>query len=77
MVTDGPFAEAKEVIGGYWIIRGASMQAALDWARRIPAGEDDIVEVRPIMGPADFPDAVVEAARESAPNVSAEMIAGR
>jgi hypothetical protein len=77
VVTDGPFAEAKEVIGGYWIIRAASKAEALDWARRIPAGEDDIVQVRPIMNAADFPEPVIEAARESAPNVTAEMTAGR
>jgi hypothetical protein len=73
LVTDGPFAEAKEVVGGYWIVRMASKEEALDWARRIPAGEDDIVEVRPLMGLADFPDAVVEAAKAAAPNVSAAM----
>lgn len=77
LVTDGPFAEAKEVVGGFWIVRMASMEEALEWARRIPAGEGDVVEVRPIMGPADFPDAVVEAARASAPNVTAQMMADR
>jgi hypothetical protein len=45
-VTDGPFAEAKELIGGYWIIDVGSREEAVEWARRIPAGEGDIVEVR-------------------------------
>src|SRR5579864_4880836 len=37
-VTDGPFAESKEVIGGYWIIRAGSLQEAIDWAKRVPGG---------------------------------------
>jgi len=73
LVTDGPFAEAKEVVGGYWIIKAASKEEALDWARRIPADEGDIVEIRQIQEMSDFTDEVVEAARASGPNVTAEM----
>src|ERR1700743_3995794 len=39
-VTDGPFAEAKEVLGGYWIIDVRSRDEAIEWARRCPAGEN-------------------------------------
>ena len=73
LVTDGPFAEAKEVIGGYWIIRAASKAEAVAWARKCPAGPGDIVEVRQIQEMDDFPDAVIEAARANAPELMAEM----
>jgi hypothetical protein len=45
-VTDGPFAEAKEVIGGYWIIQVRSREEAIEWFRRAPIANNDIVEVR-------------------------------
>lgn len=77
LVTDGPFAEAKEVIGGYWIIRCASKAEALEWASRVPAEEGDIIEVRQIHDMADFPAEVVEAARSTAPEVTAAMEQGR
>ena len=47
-VTDGPYAEAKEALGGYFILECSSMDEALDWAARIPAAEHGAVEVRPI-----------------------------
>jgi hypothetical protein len=73
VVTDGPFAEAKEVVGGYWIIQAASKDEALDWARRIPAEDGDIVEVRQIQEMADFPEEVAKAARDSAPKMMSEL----
>jgi hypothetical protein len=54
-VIDGPFAEAKEAIGGYWIIDVASRDEAIEWARRCPAGPDEIIEVRQVMEMTDFP----------------------
>jgi hypothetical protein len=47
LVTDGPFAEAKEVMGGFYVVDCASMDAALEWARRLPSLYGSI-EVRPI-----------------------------
>ena len=47
-VVDGPYAEAKEVLGGYFIFECASIDEAVDWAARIPAVEHGAVEVRPI-----------------------------
>ena len=47
-VTDGPFAEAKEVIGGYWMIEVKSMNEAVEWAKRCPAGENEVIEIRPV-----------------------------
>lgn len=57
-VTDGPFAESKEVIGGYWIIRADSREEAIEWASRCPASQDDIIEVRQVQEFADFPEDV-------------------
>lgn len=54
-VTDGPFAEAKETIGGYWIIRAASREEAIALATRCPAQDGDVIEVRQIQELSDFP----------------------
>jgi hypothetical protein len=62
-VTDGPFAEAKEVVGGYWIIQVKSKEEAIEWARRCPASNNEIIEVRQVQEFADFP-ADVQAAAE-------------
>jgi hypothetical protein len=60
-VTDGPFSEAKEVVGGYWIIDVKSREEALDWASRIPGKDTDTVEVRRLMEITDFPADVQKA----------------
>ena len=73
VVTDGPFAEAKEVVGGYWIIKVGSKDEAVEWARRVPAADGDIVEVRQIFDMSDFPAEVVDAVKENAPNVSRDL----
>ena len=49
IVTDGPFIESKEVIGGYYVIDVANLDDALDWAARIPNAHFGTVEVRPVM----------------------------
>jgi hypothetical protein len=54
-VSDGPFAEAKEVLGGYWMIQVKSKEEAVEWAKRVPASEDEIVEVRQVQEMSDFP----------------------
>jgi hypothetical protein len=59
-VTDGPFAEAKEVVGGYWLIQARSKEEALEWASRCP-GEGCRVEVRRIFEMEDFPQEVQDA----------------
>lgn len=53
-VTDGPFAEAKEVIGGYWMIQVKSREEAIEWARRAPMGPDETIEVRQVQDFDDF-----------------------
>jgi hypothetical protein len=61
-VTDGPFAEAKEVVGGYWLIQASSKEEAVEWAARCPANEGDFIEVRRVFEMEDFPEDVQEAA---------------
>ncbi len=61
-VTDGPFAEAKEVIGGYWILQVKSRDEAIAWATRCPAGENDVIEVRQVQDFEEFPEDVQAAA---------------
>jgi hypothetical protein len=61
-VTDGPFAETKEVLGGYWMIRVNSRAEAIEWAKRCPAGDNEIIEVRQVQEFEDFPADVQEAA---------------
>ncbi len=61
-VTDGPFAEAKEVLGGYWMIQVKSKEEAIEWASRCPASENEVIEVRQVQEMSDFPADVQEAA---------------
>lgn len=61
-VTDGPFAEAKEVLGGYWMIDVKSREEAIEWASRCPAGDNEIIEVRQVQEFSEFPEDVKAAA---------------
>jgi hypothetical protein len=61
-VTDGPFAEAKEVLGGYWMIQVKSREEAIEWASRCPGSENEVIEVRQVQEMSDFPADVQEAA---------------
>jgi len=61
-VSDGPFAEAKEVLGGYWMIEVASKQEAVEWAKRCPASENEVIEVRQVQAFEDYPADVQKAA---------------
>jgi hypothetical protein len=62
VVTDGPFTESKEVIGGYWMIDVQSREEAIAWAKRCPAANNETIEIRQVMEMADFPPDVKEAA---------------
>ena len=57
-VTDGPYTESKEVLGGYWIINVKSRQEAIDWAKRVPADDGDTIEVRQVFEMEEFPEDV-------------------
>jgi hypothetical protein len=61
-VTDGPFIESKEVIGGYWLIQTKSKEEAVEWARRVPAADGDVIELRQVFEMSDFPEDVKKAA---------------
>ena len=54
-VTDGPFTEAKEVLGGYWMIQVTSKEEAIQWAMRCPASDNEIIEIRQVQEFSDFP----------------------
>jgi hypothetical protein len=60
--TDGPFAEAKEVLGGYWMIQVKSREEAIEWAKRCPGSDNEVIEVRQVQEMADFPADVQKAA---------------
>ena len=62
-VTDGPFAEAKEVLGGYWMIQVKSKEEAVEWAKRCPAAEGDVIELRQVFEMEDFPPEVQKAVK--------------
>ena len=69
LMTDGPFAETKELLAGFWMIQVNSKAEALEWASRIPFTDGEVVEVRPVFEASDFPPEVFppeEAAREDA-----------
>jgi hypothetical protein len=70
-VTDGPFTETKEVIGGYWMIEAKSKEEAVGWATRCPASDGDVIEIRQVFEMSDFPPDVREAADN--PTVQAEI----
>ena len=61
-VTDGPFAEVKEVVGGYWMIQVKSREEAIEWATRCPGSENEVIEVRQVQEMSDFPADVKAAA---------------
>ncbi|MBL8535033.1 MAG: YciI family protein [Betaproteobacteria bacterium] len=62
VVTDGPFPEAREVLGGYWMIRVNSREEAIEWASKCPASDNEIIEIRQVQEFEDFPEDVQQAA---------------
>lgn len=63
-VIDGPFAEAKELVAGYWIWEVKNLEEAIEWARRIPFNHGESVEIRPYFQLEDFGEAYTEDLRE-------------
>jgi hypothetical protein len=65
-VIDGPFAETKELIAGYWLWKVKSLQEAIDWAKKCPnpTGEESMLEIRPIFEAEDFGDEFTPELRE-------------
>ena len=62
IATDGPFAETKEVLGGYWMIQVNSRDEAIEWAKRCPAASNEVIEIRQVQEMEDFPADVEKAA---------------
>jgi hypothetical protein len=60
-VSDGPFTEAKEVLGGYWMIQVKSKEEAIEWASRCPAADNEVIEVRQVQEFTDFPPYIQDA----------------
>jgi hypothetical protein len=74
IVTDGPFPESKEVVGGFWIIQVKSREEALEWASRIPGSDDEMVEVRRLFHITDFhPETQKEIQKRFGDDVASEM----
>ncbi len=74
-VIDGPFAETKELIAGFWLWQVKSMDEAVEWARRMPApmpGEESEVEIRPVFEAEDFGEALTPELREQEERLRAE-----
>ena len=70
-VTDGPFVEAKEVLGGYWMLQAESKEEVVNWMKRCPAEQDDVIEIRQVFEMSDFPADVQKAAQN--PTVTAQL----
>jgi hypothetical protein len=63
-VTDGPFTEARELVGGFWIWQVKSKEEAVEWARRAPMEEGDVLELRQVFEPEDFGPEIAAKERE-------------
>jgi len=75
-VIDGPFAETKELVAGYWIWQVASMDEAVEWVRRCPTpmpGEESEIEIRPVFEAADFGAEFTPELRERESRLQAEI----
>ena len=72
-VTDGPFTESKELVGGFYLIEVASLDEATRWALRAPSGfgSDDVLEIRQLTGSKDLPPEILRLITEAAPTWSA------
>ncbi|MGE0210067.1 MAG: YciI family protein [Parvibaculaceae bacterium] len=71
-VTDGPFAEVKEVLGGYWMIDVRSREEAIEWAKRCPASANETIEIRQVQEVSDFPEDI-RAAAAKLPEMQAQL----
>jgi hypothetical protein len=77
-VVDGPFAESKELVGGFYLIDVTSLDEAIHWALRAPSGfgADDILEIRQLTGSGDLPPEILRLITEAAPTWSASANEG-
>ena len=71
LITDGPFTETKEILGGYWMLQVGSLAEAVDWARQAPCPAGEMIEVREVYEPEDFGADVAEVERQMIKDMSA------
>jgi hypothetical protein len=71
-VIDGPFAETKELVAGYWLWKVNSLQEAVEWLKRAPFDGDAEVEIRPLFEPEDFGPALTKEVREKQERLRAQ-----
>ena len=76
-VVDGPFAETKELIAGYWVLEVKSKDEAVEWIKRCPnpTGEESEIEIRQVFGPEDFGDALTPELQAQEARMAAEIAA--
>jgi hypothetical protein len=74
-VVDGPFAETKELIAGFWLWKVKSMEEAIDWAKQCPnpTGEESVLEIRPVFEDDDFGDEFTPELREQEERLRAKL----
>lgn len=72
-VIDGPFAETKELIAGYWIWQVRSMEEAVEWLKRAPFGGGVEIEIRPVFDPEDFGESLTPEIKEAQERMGAQM----
>lgn len=75
-VSGGPFTEAKETLGGFWMVQVNSQEEALEWAKRCPASDNETIEVRQVQEMEDFPDEIQNAAKPPGARVPDERRPG-
>src|SRR5207244_4134800 len=71
-VTDGPFAETKELVAGYWVWQVRSMEEAVEWLKRAPFGGGTEIEIRPIFESEDFGEELTPELREQEERIRRE-----
>jgi len=73
-VTDGPFTESKEILGGYWMIQVKSRDEAIAWASKCPASDEEMIEIRQVYEMADFPaESISEETARRAEEISSKL----
>ena len=78
-VIDGPFAETKELLAGYWVWQVKSMDEAIEWVKRMPNpdGGESVIEIRPVFEAEDFGDELTPELREQEARLRAQVDANQ
>ena len=79
VLHDGPFAESKELVGGFYVLEVSALQDAIDWMLKAPSGMgfDDVFDIRPLTGAGDLPPFITDLIARAAPEWSASFLEGR